>query len=98
MNDLKLFANTKKQLESLVHVTHTFSAAMGMQFGLQKCASVVLHCGKLCSSSGLILPDGISALSPLEYCKYLGIYEADSPKTKDIAQTEYLRRLRKVKY
>jgi len=46
------------------------------------------------------MPDGlVSALLPLEYYKYLGIYEADSincPKTKDITQTEYLRRLRKI--
>ena len=53
--------------------------------------------GKLCSYSGLILPDGlIATLTPMEYCKYLGIYEADSfncPKTKE---TEYLHRLHKI--
>ena len=56
--------------------------------------------GKLVSSGGLILPDGlIATLTPLEYYKYLGIYEADSincPKTKETVQTEYLRRLRKI--
>ena len=56
--------------------------------------------GKLVSSGGLILPDGlIATLTPLEYYKYLGIYEADlinCPKTKETVQTEYLCRLCKI--
>jgi len=100
MDDLKLFAKSEKQLESLIHIAHKFSAAIGMQFGFQKCASVIMQRGKLCSSSGLILPDGlIATLKPMEYYKYLGIYEADSincTKTKNIVQAEYLHRLRKI--
>jgi len=73
---------------------------MGMQFGFQKCASMVMQRGKLCSSSGIALSDGlIATLTPLEYYKYLGVYEADSincPKNKETVQAEYLRRLRKI--
>ena len=100
MNDLKLFAKSEEQLETLVQITHNFSASMGMQFGFQKCASVIMQRGRQCSSSGITLPDGlITAMTPLEYYKYLCIYEADSincPKTKEIVQAEYFRRLRKV--
>jgi len=56
--------------------------------------------GRLSSSSGVDLPDGfIAALPSSEYYKYLGIYEADSidyPKTKELVQKEYLRRVRKI--
>ena len=45
MDDLKLFAKSEQQLESLIHITHKFSAEMGMHFGFQKCASVIMHRG-----------------------------------------------------
>ena len=88
MDDLKLFAKSEQQLETLVQITHNFSASMGIQFGFQKCASVIMQRGRQCSSSGITLPDGlIAALKPLECYKYLGIYEADSincSKAKEI--------------
>ena len=50
------YSPRQKIFEFLVHVTHTFSDAMGIQCIFQKCASVVLRHGKLCSCSGLTLP------------------------------------------
>ena len=71
-----------------------------MHFGFQKCASVIMHRGRLCSSSNIDLLDGsIAALSPSECYKYLGIYEADSinsPKTKKLVEKEYLCRVQKL--
>ena len=106
MDGLKLFVKSEKELKSLIYISYTFSTAirtairMQLAIGFQKCATVVMQRGKLLSSSGLILPDGlITTLTPLEYYKYLGIYEVDSincPKTKGTVQTEYLRRLRKI--
>ena len=74
MDGLKLFAKSEQQLETLVQITHNFSASMGMQFGFQKCASVIMQRGRQCPSSGITLPDGlIAALTPLECYRYLGI-------------------------
>ena len=37
MDDLKMFAKGKNQIDSLVHTVHIFSQDIGMQFGLKKC-------------------------------------------------------------
>jgi len=100
MDDIKLFAKSKDQLESLIGITHSFSVSIGMKFGFQKCASAILHRGRLTSSSGFQLPEGfIQGLSSAELYKYLGIYEAgsvDYPRMKNLVQSEYLRRVRKI--
>ena len=65
-----------------------------------KSASAILHRGRLTSSSGFQLPEGfIRSLSSAELYKYLGIYEAgsvDYPRMKNLVQSEYLKRVRKI--
>jgi len=100
MDNLKLFAKLEQQLESLIHLTHKFSAEIQMHFGFHKFESVIMHHGRLCFSSNIDLPDGsITALSSSECYNYLGIYEADSincPKTKELVRKEYLCHVRKL--
>jgi len=42
MDDLKLFAKSEQQLKSLIQITHKFATDVRMQFGFQKCSSVVM--------------------------------------------------------
>ena len=47
MDDIKLFAKSKPQMERLISIVKNFSDQMGMKFGIEKCKLVHIHRGKL---------------------------------------------------
>ena len=72
-----------------------------MEFGIEKCAMLVMEKGKTVKSVGIELPGGkvIKSLQEGESYKYLGILEADKfleDRMKLNVSKEYIRRLRKV--
>ena len=101
MDDLKLYSRTEKGLDALVQTVRVFSEDIGMEFGIEKCAMLLMEKGKTVKSVGIELPDGrvIKTLQEGESYKYLGILEADKSlegKMKLNVSKEYIRRLRKV--
>ena len=66
-------------MESLVQRVHAFPKNIGMEFGIEKCAMLVMEKGKVVKSVGIELPDGkvIKSLQERESYKYLGILQAD---------------------
>ena len=101
MDDIKLFAKNEKELETLIHTVRIYSQDIGMEFGIEKCAMLVMKSGKRHMTDGMELPnhDKIWMLGEEETYKYLGILEADSIKQveiKDKIRKEYLRRTRKL--
>ena len=100
MDDLKLHSRSEKGFDSLVQTVRVFSEDIGMQFGIEKCAMLVMEKGKIVKSVGIELPDGkvIKSLQEDESYKYLGIFEADKflkKKMKLNVSKEYIRRIRK---
>ena len=88
-------------MDSLVQTVRLFSEDIGMEFGIEKCAMLVMEKGKIVKSVGIELPNGkvIKSLQEGESCKYLGILEADKfleEKMKLNVSKKYIRRLRKV--
>ena len=79
MDDLNLYSLSEKGLDSLVQTVCVFSEDMGMEFGIEKCAILVMEQGKIVKSVGIELPDDnvIKSLQESESYKYLGILEAD---------------------
>jgi len=78
-----------------------FTDDIRMEFGLSKCAMIVLKRGKLVQSDGIKMPDGemLKSLEEGDNYKYLGVLEADTIKHQTMKETvrkEYLRRVRKV--
>ena len=72
-----------------------------MEFGIEKCALLVMKYGKQHLTDGIELPnqDKIRTLAENETYKYLRILVADTIQQiekKDKIQKEYLRRLRKL--
>ena len=53
MDDLKLYAKSEKELNSLIQTVRMFSDDVGMVFGLEKCAVLVLKRGKMVRTEGL---------------------------------------------
>ena len=58
MDDLKLHSRSKKGLDSLVQTVCVFSEDIRMEFGIEKCAMLVMEKGKIVKSVGMELPDG----------------------------------------
>ena len=57
-----------------------YSQGIGMEFGIEKCALLVMKSGKRHLTDGIELPnqDKIRTLAENETYKYLGILEADT--------------------
>ena len=101
MDDLKLYSRLEKGLESLAQTVRVFSQDMGMEFGIEKFAMLVMEKGKIVKSVGITLPDGkvFKSLQEGESYKCLGVLEADKfleEKMKLNVSKEYIRKLRKV--
>ena len=101
MDDLKLYSRREKGLYSLVQTVRVFSEDIEMEFGIERCAMLVIEKGKIVKSVGIESPDGkiIKSLREGESYKYLGILEADKfleEKMKLNVSKEHIRRLRKV--
>ena len=101
MEDIKLFAKNEKELETLIHAVRIYSHDIGMEFGIGKCAMLVMKSGKRHLTEAMELPnqDKTRTLGENETYKYLGILEANTFKQvemKDKIQKEYCRRTRKL--
>ena len=101
MDDIKLFAKNEKELETQMHAVRIYSVYIGMEFGIEKCAMLVMKSGKQYLPDGMELlnQDKLRILAENETYKYLGILEADTIKRvqmKDKIQKEYLRRTKKL--
>ena len=102
MDDVKLFAKSRTELESLLTTVKVFSSDIRMEFGIDKCAVLVLKRGKICNDNqDMILDDGevIKAIDQEKPYKYLGVLECSDIKQQEMKEKierEYFRRMRKV--
>ena len=46
MDDLKLFAKEEAGVDALIQTVRVFSSDIGMEFGIEKCAVVIMKRGK----------------------------------------------------
>ena len=46
MDDIKLLAKNEKEVETLIHTVRIYSWDIGMEFGIEKCAMLVMKSGK----------------------------------------------------
>ena len=97
-----LFAKNEKELETQVQVVKIYSKDIGMEFGIEKYAMLILRSGKRLMTEGIELPnqEKISMLWEMETYKYLGILESgiiiQVEMKKKINKKEYLKRTRKL--
>ena len=79
MDDIKLFAKNEKELETQIHTLRIYNQDIGMEFGIEKCAMLVMKSGKRHRTDSIGLPnqDKIRTLEENDAYKYLGILEAD---------------------
>ena len=58
MDDLKLYSHSEKELDSLIQTVRSFSKDIRIEFGIEKCAMLVIEKGTIVKSVGIELPDG----------------------------------------
>ena len=58
MDDFKLYSRSEKGLDSLVQTVRVFSEDVGIEFGIEKCAMLLMEKGKIVKSVGIELPNG----------------------------------------
>ena len=100
MDDLKLYAKSERELDSLIQTVRIFSDDVGMVFGLDKCAVLVLKRGRMVRTEGIELPDGkrMREVNLAGY-KYLGVLQLDSimnREMKEKVKSENIRRVKKL--
>ena len=54
MDDIKLFAKNEKESETLLQTVKIYSQDIGMEFGIEKCAILVMKSGKRHMTEGVI--------------------------------------------
>ncbi|XP_072176148.1 uncharacterized protein [Diadema setosum] len=101
MDDLKLFCKDEKQCDKLVQTVRLVSKDIGMDFGINKCATLVMKRGRRVKSAGIPLPDGriLQSLEEGENYKYLGVLESDDVSSNAIKVSvtkEYFSRVKSV--
>ena len=57
MDDLKLFAKSEEQIDTLVRIVHVFSTEIGMEFAMKKCGILTMKRGKVVRCEGIMLPN-----------------------------------------
>ena len=86
MDDIKLFAKNAKEQETLIHALRIYSQDLGIEFGIEKCAMLVMKSGERRITDGmeLLSQDKIGTFAENKTYKYLGILEADTIKQVEI--------------
>ena len=56
MDDLKLYGKNENQVDSLIQSVRIVSGDMRMEFGISKCATLIMKRGKVIQSEGIRLP------------------------------------------
>lgn len=97
VDDLKLYAGTQDQLDSMLRIVDTFSKDIKMSFGLDKCKTLKVVRGKIQETTPAnVSGQEIQAMQDGEVYKYLGMKQARRIEHTTIKQellAEFTKRL-----
>ena len=98
MDNITLFAKNEKELAALIQTVRIYSQDIEMEFGIEKCAILVMKRGKrhMMEEVEQSTQGKIRTLREKETYKYMGILEADIIKRVEKKEKIYLRRTRKL--
>ena len=100
MDDLKLYAKSETQTNTLVRTVYEFSTDIGMEFVIKKCGILTMKRGKIVKSEGIKLPDAeVMKQVGQEVYTHLGIIVLDKTKETEMKKKitkEYKRRQRLI--
>ena len=84
-DDIKLLVKYEKELETLIYAVRIYSQDIGMEFGIEKCAMLVMKNGKRHLDDAITLPnqDKIRTLGANGTYKYLEVDTIKQVAMKD---------------
>ena len=88
MNDIKLFVPKEKEMETQIQAMTINSQDLGMEFGIEKCAMLVIKSGKRHMTEAMELQnqEKYKNTREKETHKHLGILEADTVKQVEMKE------------
>ena len=88
MDDIKLFAKNEKELETIIKAVRIYSQDIGMKFGKEKCAMLIMKSEKWHLTEGIELThqEKIRTFGEKETYKYLGILEPETIKQVEMKE------------
>ena len=94
MDNLKFYGLSEAELEKLVNIVQVFFRDIGMEFGIDKCAVLLLKYGVRIDCEDIVLPDDqvMGEIVEREH-KYLGVLE-DADIMWEKVGKEYLWRVK----
>ena len=102
MDDVNLFGKNKIKVKDLMNTVRVFSEDICMEFGIDKCATVVVRRGKLDKENNdLVLSNDaiIKSLDENTSYKYLGMLETENIKNSEMKEQitcGYKKRLKNI--
>ena len=78
MDDIKIFAKTKKGLQILLKITTQFSQDINMSFGIDKCKTIHINRGKIDSKINNEENISFNLMESGDTYKYLGVHQSNS--------------------
>jgi hypothetical protein len=85
IDNLKLYGKKEREIESLINTVRIFSDDIGMKFGFEKCARLVVERGKVKQTGGLQLNIGNSQdVEVSQEYKYLGIVQGQENLQQEV--------------
>ena len=102
MDDLKVYSKNQNQVDTLVQTIRVVTNDLRMEFGINKCAMLIMKRGRLTRSEGITLPDNLQIRGMKEEddgYKHLGVLEVEGIKhleMKEQVRKEYFRRVKKI--
>ena len=101
MDDLKLYGQNQKQIDTLVSTVRIFSKTIGMEFRICKCATIIMKRFIISRSESLQLlnDEVIKNIEDRGEYRYLCILEADGFKNlemKEEVRKEYFCEMNKI--
>ena len=96
------WGENENQVDSLVQSVRVVSEDLRIEFGISKCATLVMKRGKLINCEGINMRDKVirAMKGDDDGYKYLGVLEVDDRKHTEMkgkVQKEYFRRVRKIR-
>ena len=94
MDNLKFYGLSEAELEKLVNIVQVFFRDIGMEFGIDKCAVLLLKYGVRIDCEDIVLPDDqvMGEIVEREH-KYLGVLEGADIMWEKVGK-EYLWRVK----
>ena len=98
MDGIKLFAKNENELETLIHTFRIYSQDIGMKFGIEKSAMLLMRSCKRHMTDGMMRPnqDKIRRKRNQQILGYLRGWLHQTSGNENKIQKEYLRRTRKL--